>query len=146
MAKGDWLGFLSSAILVVIPAPAHSGELTKADHAAFAIRPMGSSGDVKTRLWSGVNVAALGRICRLSVTSLRGVIRGKWRLSQPYFGSAKPVAAQRMRAVLGIRIGSVVMAASMIQCVGEDTGRPGSDLLRTRFMSRCRTVICGQDD
>ena len=59
MAKGDWLGFLSSAILVVIPAPAHSGELTKGDRAAFAIRPVGRSGDVKTRLWSGVNVAAV---------------------------------------------------------------------------------------
>jgi hypothetical protein len=59
MAKGDWLGFLSIAILVVIPAPAHSGELTKGDRAAFAIRPVGSSGDVKTRLWSGVNVVAV---------------------------------------------------------------------------------------
>jgi hypothetical protein len=59
MAKGDWLVFLSSAILVVIPAPAHSGELTKGDRAAFAIRPVGRSGDVKTRLWSGVDVAAL---------------------------------------------------------------------------------------
>jgi hypothetical protein len=59
MAKGDWLGFLSSAILVLIPAPANSGELTKGDRAAFAIRPVGSSGDVKTRLWSGVNVAAV---------------------------------------------------------------------------------------
>jgi hypothetical protein len=59
MANGDWLGFLSSAILVVIPAPAHSGELTKGDRAAFAIRPVGSSGDVKTRLWGGVNVAAV---------------------------------------------------------------------------------------
>jgi hypothetical protein len=59
MAKGDWLGLLSCAILIVIPAPAHSGELTKGDRAAFAIRPVGSSGDVKTRLWSGVNVAAV---------------------------------------------------------------------------------------
>jgi hypothetical protein len=59
MAKGDWLGFLSSAILVLIPAPANSGELTKGDRVAFAIRPVGRSGDVKTRLWSGVNVAAV---------------------------------------------------------------------------------------
>jgi hypothetical protein len=59
MAKGDWLGFLSSVILVVSPAPAHSGELTKGDRAAFAIRPVGSPGDVKTRLWSGVDVAAV---------------------------------------------------------------------------------------
>jgi hypothetical protein len=58
MAKGDWLGLLSSAILVVIAAPAHSGELTK-NHAAFAMRPAGSCGDVKTRLWSVVNVAAV---------------------------------------------------------------------------------------
>ena len=54
-----WLGFLSSAILIVIPAPAHSGQLTKGDHAAFAIRSVGRSGDIKTRLWSGVNVAAV---------------------------------------------------------------------------------------
>jgi hypothetical protein len=58
MAKGDWLGFLSSAILVVIPATAHSGELTKG-HAAFAIKRVGSYGDVKTRLWSGVDITAL---------------------------------------------------------------------------------------
>ena len=59
MATGDWLGFLSSVILVVIPAPAHSGALTTGDHVAFAIRPVRSSGDVKTRLWSGVNLAAV---------------------------------------------------------------------------------------
>jgi hypothetical protein len=59
MVKGKWLAALSGAILVVIPAPAHSGELTKGDRAAFAIRPVGRSGDVKTRLWSGVNVAAV---------------------------------------------------------------------------------------
>src|ERR1700747_2058648 len=59
MAKGDWLGLLSSAILVFIPARGHSGELTNEDYAAFAIRPEGSCGDVKTRLWSGVNVVAV---------------------------------------------------------------------------------------
>ena len=59
MAKSDWLVLLGSAVLVVIPAPAHSGELTKGDHAAFAIKPVGSCGDVKTQLWSGVNVAAV---------------------------------------------------------------------------------------
>jgi hypothetical protein len=59
MAKGDWLVLLGSAVLVIIPAPAHSGELTKGDYAAFAIKLEGSCGDVKTRLWSGVNVAAV---------------------------------------------------------------------------------------
>src|SRR5260370_19215553 len=59
MAKGDWLVLLGSAVLVIIPAPAHSGELTKRNYAAFAIKPEGSCGDVKTRLWSGVNVAAV---------------------------------------------------------------------------------------
>jgi hypothetical protein len=59
MAKGDWLGLLSSAILVVMPATVHSGELTKGDRAPFAIRPVGSCGDVKTRLWNGVNVTAV---------------------------------------------------------------------------------------
>jgi hypothetical protein len=53
MAKGDWLGFLSSAILVVISAPAHSGELTKGDRAAGAISPVGSSGDVKKDCGAG---------------------------------------------------------------------------------------------
>jgi hypothetical protein len=57
MAKGDWLGVLSGAILVVILTPAHSGELTKRDHAAFAINPVGSCGDIKTRLWSGVDIS-----------------------------------------------------------------------------------------
>jgi hypothetical protein len=59
MAKGDWLGLLSSAILVVMPATVHSGGLTKGERAAFAIRPVGSGGDVKTRLWNGVNVTTL---------------------------------------------------------------------------------------
>jgi hypothetical protein len=59
MAKGDWLVLLGSVVLVLIPAPAHSGELTNGDYAAFAIRPEGSCGDVKTRLWSGVNVVAV---------------------------------------------------------------------------------------
>src|SRR3981081_840689 len=59
MAKGDGVGLLSSAIRVGMPAPAHCGELTQVDHVAFAIRPVGSCGDVKTRLWSGVNVTAV---------------------------------------------------------------------------------------
>ncbi|MBV8330447.1 MAG: hypothetical protein JO251_20880 [Verrucomicrobia bacterium] len=59
MAKSDWFVLLGSAFLVVIATAAHSGELSKADRAAFAIKPEGSRGDVKTRLWSGVNVAAL---------------------------------------------------------------------------------------
>jgi hypothetical protein len=53
MAKCDWLGLLSSALLVVVPATVHSGELTKGNRAAFAIRHAGSCGDVKTRLWNG---------------------------------------------------------------------------------------------
>src|SRR5258707_5827229 len=59
MAKSDWLVLLGSAVLAVIPAPADSGELTKGDHAAFAIKPVGSCGDVKTQLWGGLNVAAV---------------------------------------------------------------------------------------
>jgi hypothetical protein len=59
MAKGDCLVLLGSVALVLIPAPAHSGEPINGDHAAFAVRPEGSCGDVKTRLWSGVNVVAL---------------------------------------------------------------------------------------
>jgi hypothetical protein len=59
MAKSDWLVLLGSAVLVIIPAAGHSGELTKGDYAAFTIKLEGSCGDVKTRLWSGVNVAAV---------------------------------------------------------------------------------------
>ena len=59
MVKGKWLAVLGSAVLVVIPAPVHSGELSKGDHAVFAIKPMGTCGDVKTQLWSGVSVTAL---------------------------------------------------------------------------------------
>ena len=51
-----------------------------------------------------------------------------------------------LRAAPGIKTGSIVTAAWMIQSVEEDTDQPGSDLFRTRFMSRCRTVIYGQDD
>ena len=59
MTKRDWLVLLGSAVLVVIPAPVRSGELSKGDHAVFAIKPMGTCGDVKTRLWSGASVTAL---------------------------------------------------------------------------------------
>jgi hypothetical protein len=59
MAKSDWLVFLGSTVLIVIVAPARCAELCKGDHAAFAIKPAGSCGDVKTRLWSGIDVAAL---------------------------------------------------------------------------------------
>jgi hypothetical protein len=59
MAKSDWLVLLASAVLVLIPAPAHSGKLSKGDHAVFAIKPVGTCGDVKTQMWSGVSVTAL---------------------------------------------------------------------------------------
>ena len=59
MAKSDWLVLLGGAVLVLIPAPAHSGELSKGDHAVFAIKPVGTCGDVKTQMWSGVSVTAL---------------------------------------------------------------------------------------
>src|SRR5260370_33126728 len=59
MAQSGSLVLLGSAVLAVIPAPADSGELTKGDHAAFAIKPVGSCGDVKTQLWGGLNVAAV---------------------------------------------------------------------------------------
>jgi hypothetical protein len=59
MAKRDWFVLLGSAVLVVITAPAYSGELTKGNHAAFAIKPVGRGGDVKTRLWDGVNLSAV---------------------------------------------------------------------------------------
>src|SRR5215468_5865345 len=57
MAKSDWFVLLSGAVLVVITPRAHSGELTKGNHAAFAFKPAGSGGDVKTRLWDGVNLS-----------------------------------------------------------------------------------------
>jgi hypothetical protein len=59
MAQSDWLVVLGSAALVVIPAPVRSEGLTKGDRAVFAIKPVGTCGDVKTRLWSGVDVAAV---------------------------------------------------------------------------------------
>jgi hypothetical protein len=59
MAKSGWLVLLANAALVVIPVPAHSEGLTEGDHASFAIKPVGTCGDVKTHLWSGVDVAAV---------------------------------------------------------------------------------------
>jgi len=59
MARRDWLVVLGSAALVAIPAPVRSEGLTKGDRAVFAIKPVGICGDVKTQLWSGVDVAAL---------------------------------------------------------------------------------------
>jgi hypothetical protein len=105
MAKSDWLVLLGSAVLAVIPAPADSGELTKGDHAAFAIKPVGSCGDVKTQLWGGLNVAAVAPDRRLGATSLCRVTAGKSGLSQPYFGLAKQVAARQTLAAPGTEIG-----------------------------------------
>ena len=56
MAKIDWLVVLGSAALVVIPASVRSEGLTKGDRAVFAIKPVGTCGDVKTRLWRRVLV------------------------------------------------------------------------------------------
>jgi hypothetical protein len=59
MAKSDWLVLLGSAALVFISASVRSEELTKGDRAAFAAKRVRASGDVKARLWSGVDVAAV---------------------------------------------------------------------------------------
>src|ERR1700751_1159749 len=108
MAKGDWLVLLGSVVLVLIPASAHSGELSNGDYAAFAIRPEGSCGDVKTRLWSGVNVAALAPDLSIRCDESSSCYPWKMAIVRPYFGSAKQVADQRTNAALGIKIGSVV--------------------------------------
>src|ERR1700758_4288704 len=79
MVKGDWLVLLGSVVLVLIPAPAHAGELTNGDYAAFAIRPVGSCGDVKTRLWSGVNVTAIAP--DLSIKCDESTLRYPWKIA-----------------------------------------------------------------
>jgi len=85
MAKGDWLGLLSSAALLLIASPAHSGELSKADRAAFAIKPEGSRGDVKTRLWSGVNVAALAPDLSIKCDECSSCYPWKMRIASTLF-------------------------------------------------------------
>jgi hypothetical protein len=77
MAKSDRLVLLGSAVLVVIPAPVHSGELSKGDHAVFVIKPMGTCGDVKTQLWSGVSVTAL--VPDLSIKSDESSLCYPWK-------------------------------------------------------------------
>jgi hypothetical protein len=59
MAKGDGLVILGGVLLFGIPIGAHSERPNEGDHAAFANKPVGINGDVKTRLWGGVNVAAV---------------------------------------------------------------------------------------
>lgn len=59
MGRIDWLLLLVSTVLIVDLGPASAGGFTEGDHSAFAIKSVGPAGDIKTRLWSGVNVATL---------------------------------------------------------------------------------------
>jgi hypothetical protein len=59
MGRIDWLLLLVSTVLIVGSSPATAGDFTEGDYSAFAIKSVGPAGDIKTRLWSGVNVATL---------------------------------------------------------------------------------------
>jgi hypothetical protein len=59
MGRVDRLLLIVSVVLEVLPASVHCGDFGQGDHAAFAIKPVGAVGDVKTRLWSGASVSAL---------------------------------------------------------------------------------------
>jgi hypothetical protein len=59
MGRIDWLLFLGSTLLILIPAPVPARGLDGGDRAALTINLAGSVGDIKTQLWSGVSIHAL---------------------------------------------------------------------------------------
>jgi len=89
MAKSDWLVLLGSALLFAIPAPVHSEDPAEGDRAAFAIKHVGTCGDVKTRLWGRINVAAV--VPDLSIRCDESSSSYPWKIAivSTDFGSAK---------------------------------------------------------
>src|SRR5438128_4072047 len=53
------VGAVLRAGLLVLPASTHAEGAGQEGHAAFAIKPVSASGDVKARLWGVVSVAKL---------------------------------------------------------------------------------------
>jgi hypothetical protein len=53
------IGVVLRAGLLVLPASTHAGGASEEGHAAFAIKPVSASGDVKARLWGVVSVAKI---------------------------------------------------------------------------------------
>ena len=58
MGRIERLLLVASALVVLLPAPARAGGVSQSGYAAFAIKAVGALGDVKTRPWSGISVAA----------------------------------------------------------------------------------------
>jgi hypothetical protein len=134
MAKSDWLVLLGSAVLVVIPAPVRSGELSKGDHAVFAIKPMGTCGDVKTRLWSGVSVTALVPDLSIKCDESSSCYPWKMAIVATVFWIGETGSGPTNRRSAWDTNWVSNYGGGMIRCVDGDTNRPGSDPSRTPFM------------
>src|SRR6266446_10931947 len=72
------VGAVLRAGLLVLPASAHAGGAGQEGHAAFAIKPVSASGDVKVRLWGVVSVAKLAP--DLSIKCEESSSRYPWKI------------------------------------------------------------------
>jgi hypothetical protein len=72
------VGAVLRAGLFVLPASAHAGGAGEGGHATFAIKPVSSGGDLKTRLWDVVSVAKLAP--DLAITCEDSVAHYPWKI------------------------------------------------------------------
>jgi AAA domain (Cdc48 subfamily) len=102
--------------------------------AVFAIKPVGTCGDVKTRLWSGVSVTAL--VPDLSIKCDESSSCYPWKLAIVatvfWIGETGSGPTNRRSAWDTNWVSNY--GGGMIRCVDGDTNRPGSDPSRTPFM------------
>ncbi len=82
MGRVDRLHLVVGAVLrtglSIVPASAQTGTAVEPVHAAFAIRPVKTSGDMKARLWDPVSVARLAP--DLSIRCEDSVARYPWKI------------------------------------------------------------------
>jgi hypothetical protein len=59
VSRINWLFWVASTVLVVVPVPVHAGGLSKRHHAAFTIKLAGAAAGIKAQLWDRASVAAI---------------------------------------------------------------------------------------
>jgi hypothetical protein len=59
VSRINWLFWVASTVLILVPVAVHAGRLSKRYHAAFTIKPVGAAADIKAQLWDRARVAAI---------------------------------------------------------------------------------------